>query len=71
MYGGRGLSSLVCAVLSPVSGTAKLKMNVKMDGDTSMPQVSAAREPLTHLIFDLAFDLHDFHLRGLTFGCSW
>ena len=41
MYGGRGLSSLACAVLSPVSGTAKLKMNVKIDGDTSMPQVSA------------------------------
>ncbi len=27
-------------VLSPVTASAQLKMNVKIDGDTSMPQVS-------------------------------
>lgn len=27
------------AVLAPVTATAKLKMNVKIDGDLSMPQV--------------------------------
>lgn len=27
-------------VLSPITGTAKLKMNVRIDGDLSMPQVS-------------------------------
>ena len=28
------------SVLSPVTATAKLKMNVKIDGDISMPQVN-------------------------------
>jgi len=31
------------AVLSPLTATAKLKMNVKIDGDLSMPQVRTLR----------------------------
>jgi len=33
------LPSLPFLVLSPVTASARLKMNVKIDGDTSMPQV--------------------------------